>query len=228
MGSQTRWAGFLPVCAWVNEFKSAIQVYDSAPPEGCVQNEDGSAYRDHSLEDGEWIDVGHLDAVLRPIGPFISTMEATKKVTVSLVLPMVGLLMKALDKDTPVVVKDYSNLSELRSFQVKVRPCHAPPFLFSKSSSFALTLNAIGIDNALQTCCTFDCMPCLQGEELMSTAFKVRKELLFENKKRFMEGERVGHMEDLLVSTILDPRYLSVFLSAFLLVSDMLPLAGSN
>ncbi len=26
-----------------------------------------------------------------------------------------------------------------------------------------------------------------------------------ENKKRFMEGERIGHMEDLLVSTILDP-----------------------
>ena len=32
-----------------------------------------------------------------------------------------------------------------------------------------------------------------------------RKQLLMENKKRFMEGERIGHMEDLLVSTILDP-----------------------
>jgi hypothetical protein len=47
----------------------------------------------------------------------------------------------------------------------------------------------------------------VQGSDLVSVADKLRSQLLFENKKRFMEGERVGHMEDLLVSTILDPRY---------------------
>ena len=48
----------------------------------------------------------------------------------------------------------------------------------------------------------------VQGSDLVSVVDKLlRSQLLFENKKRFMEGERVGHMEDLLVSTILDPRY---------------------
>lgn len=41
----------------------------------------------------------------------------------------------------------------------------------------------------------------------MSIAEQCRKQLYLENKKRFMEGEREGHMEDLLVSTILDPRF---------------------
>ena len=42
---------------------------------------------------------------------------------------------------------------------------------------------------------------------MMSVPEQARKQLFMENKKRFMEGERIGHMEDLLVSTILDPRY---------------------
>jgi len=46
-----------------------------------------------------------------------------------------------------------------------------------------------------------------QGNEIMSMPEQARKQLLMENKKRFMEGERIGHMEDLLVSTILDPWY---------------------
>ena len=46
-----------------------------------------------------------------------------------------------------------------------------------------------------------------QGNEMMSVPEQARKQLLMENKKRFMQGERIGHMEDLLVSTISDPRY---------------------
>ena len=119
--SKTRWAGFLPVCAWVNEFKVAIQLYDESPAEGCVENEDGTVYNDHCLEEGQWVDVAQLDAVLRPVGPFIETMEATKKIIVSLVLPMVGLLLKALDPSIPVVVKDYSDIKKPTNVVVNVR-----------------------------------------------------------------------------------------------------------
>ena len=41
----------------------------------------------------------------------------------------------------------------------------------------------------------------------MSLPEQPTKQLFMENKKSFMEGERIRHMEDLLVSTILDPRY---------------------
>ena len=108
------------------------------------------------------------DGVLRPVGPFISTLEATKKITISLVLPMVGLLFKALHPDSPVVVRDCSDLSKPTNLMVR-------------------------------------------GNELVSVAEKLRSQLLLENKKRFMEGERIGHMEDLLVSTILDPRWMYCF-----------------
>ena len=51
------------------------------------------------------------DGVLRPIGSFISTMEASKVVTVSLVLPMIGLLLRALDRSRPILCYDYEDLS---------------------------------------------------------------------------------------------------------------------
>ncbi len=58
--SKTRWAGFLPVCAWVNEFKVPIQRYDECPAENCVENNDGTVYIDHRLSEGQWVDVAHL------------------------------------------------------------------------------------------------------------------------------------------------------------------------
>lgn len=164
MGAATRWAGFLPMVEWVNEFKAGILSYNVSPAQNTVANDDGSEYKEHLMEDYEWVEVAQMDGVLRPVGPFISTLEATKKITISLVLPMVGLLMKALHPLSPVLVRDYSDI---------VKP---------------VTVT-------------------VQGSDLVSVVDKLRSQLLFENKKRFMEGERVGHMEDLLVSTILDPRY---------------------
>ena len=148
----------------MNELKAGILSYDVSPAQNTVANDDGSEYKEHLMEDYEWVEVAQMDGVLRPVGPFISTLEATKKITISLVLPMVGLLMKALHPLSPALVRDYSDI---------VKP---------------VTVT-------------------VQGSDLVSVADKLRSQLLFENKKRFMEGERVGHMEDLLVSTILDPRY---------------------
>jgi hypothetical protein len=47
----------------------------------------------------------------------------------------------------------------------------------------------------------------LQGSELCSNSDALRKELHAQLKRRLIENERVGHMEDLLICTLLDPRY---------------------
>lgn len=73
------------------------------------------------------------------MGPFIETLEATKKVTVSLVLPMVGLLMKALDPATPIQVKDYSDINNPVTIQVNVRlllDLNLPIHLLTSSALF--------------------------------------------------------------------------------------------
>ena len=45
------------------------------------------------------------------------------------------------------------------------------------------------------------------GIELCSNSDALRKELNAQLKRRLIDNERVGHMEDLLISTLLDPRY---------------------
>ena len=47
--------------------------------------------------------------MLRPMGPFISTMEATHSITISLVLPMVGQLLKATNPSSNVMLLDYGD-----------------------------------------------------------------------------------------------------------------------
>ena len=50
--------------------------------------------------------------MLRPIGSFITTMEATKHVTISLVLPVVGLMLRSLDKTRPILCMDFFDMSK--------------------------------------------------------------------------------------------------------------------
>ena len=66
-----------------------------------------------------WCDL--QDAALRHVGPFIQTMETTTRVTISLTLPMIGLLLKALSPETPIVVKDYSDINKPVNVVVNVR-----------------------------------------------------------------------------------------------------------
>ena len=52
-------------------------------------------------------------------------MEATKTVTVSLVLPMIGLLLRALDHSRPILCYDYDDLSSTpEKHVVKVCICY--------------------------------------------------------------------------------------------------------
>lgn len=46
-----------------------------------------------------------------------------------------------------------------------------------------------------------------QGNNVNPIVHKVQKKLRLEITRRFVTGEREGHMEDLLIATFLDPRF---------------------
>ena len=104
--SETRWAGILPQIAWINEHNDVLALYERKPAKGCVHLDDGTTFDNHVFTEYEWHSIGDLDAALRPCGPFISTMEATERVTCSLVLPMVHAILHATSPD--VVVRRYN------------------------------------------------------------------------------------------------------------------------
>ena len=54
------------------------------------------------------------------MGPFISTMEATQTITISLVLPMVGQLLKATNPSSKVMLLDYGD-DPTNATQIKMK-----------------------------------------------------------------------------------------------------------
>ena len=60
------------------------------------------------------------DVVLRPFTSYIATMEATQSVTSSLVLPMTGHLLKALEESTPVILYDHEDPTKCLQIKMKV------------------------------------------------------------------------------------------------------------
>ncbi len=55
---------------------------------------------------------------------FIQTMEATQKVTISLVLPMVCLCLKAIHPTSPLAIKDFCTLANPSKMVIQVRVVH--------------------------------------------------------------------------------------------------------
>ncbi len=62
--------------------------------------------------------VGELDAVVRPCGAFISIMEATERVTMSLVIPTALTILHASSRHVPVEVFQYVS-GEFTSIHMK-------------------------------------------------------------------------------------------------------------
>jgi hypothetical protein len=94
----TRWADLLPQTAWMKEHRNVLEMYVEKPATNCVASDDGTTMQDHVIDEYEWCIIGELDATVRPVGPFISTMEATERVISSLVLPMNFGLLHATNK----------------------------------------------------------------------------------------------------------------------------------
>jgi hypothetical protein len=148
----------------MNEYREVIGLYEKKPALHCAVLDDGTAFNDHTLTEYEWIMIAELDAALRPCGPFISTMEATERVTMSLVIPMTLAILHATCRSTPIQVFEYSD-GELSNVDFKSHDILSPEVQ------------------------------------------EVRKLLYDTNNKKFHVEERVGHREDLLICTILDPRF---------------------
>jgi hypothetical protein len=148
----------------MNEHRDVLEMYVDKPATNCVASDDGTTMQDHIIDEYEWCMIGELDAVVRPVGPFISTMEATERVTSSLVLLMTSGLLHATNKLVPVLRLVYKHgvLHEERS---------------------------------------------VDHDDLCTEVQEVRNVLHNENIRRFRDGEREGHTEDLLICTILDPRF---------------------
>lgn len=57
--SKTRWAGYLPMLAWVNEYKLPLIEYKQ--PDNCVANDDGTEFTSHEIVgDDQWVQVSQL------------------------------------------------------------------------------------------------------------------------------------------------------------------------
>ena len=160
----TRWAGMLPQISWCNEHIDVLKKYRKDSAKDCAKLDDGTTFTDHLLEEYDWNLIADLNAVLRPVAPFISTLEATDKVTSSLVIPMVMALLHATSEGTPVLRYTYT-YGDLSSEEI------------------------------------------VNAEDLCPEVNAVRKILHSENKRRFVTEEKVGHWEDNLICTILDPRF---------------------
>jgi hypothetical protein len=88
----------------MNEFSSVLQLYKKGPAKNCAADDNGEVYEAKEfLNEYECIMVSQLDAALRPVGPFIATMEASEKVTCSLVIPMTLAIIHATSKDVPIL-----------------------------------------------------------------------------------------------------------------------------
>lgn len=163
IGAETRWAGILPQISWCSEMSSALTIYATNPAKDTATNDDGTTYMDWAFDADDFVDLMDLDACMRPVSSFIATMEAGKRVTSSLSLPMCLMIMEATKATTPVDVYKYEN------------------------GNFAILRK--------------------NGDELSMIAQEARRKLHNENNRRFLGEERVGHLEDLLICTILDPRF---------------------
>ena len=93
----------------MNEHREVICLYRKKPTLHCAVLDDDTAFNDHTLHEYDGIMIAELDAVLRAIGPFISTMEATKRVTISLVIPTTLAILHATCLTSPTQVFEYSN-----------------------------------------------------------------------------------------------------------------------
>ncbi len=69
------------------------------------------------LEEYDWLLIADLDAMLLPVGPFLSTLEATEKVTSSFVIPMVMAILNATSETTRVLRYTY-NFGKLSSKEI--------------------------------------------------------------------------------------------------------------
>ncbi|KAK3244783.1 hypothetical protein CYMTET_45618 [Cymbomonas tetramitiformis] len=91
--TRTGWGGACKQARWYFENQVAIQMYDVENPSKAattVANPDGSVYRAHQLAADDWNIVREAMYLLTYAKTAVDLLQHTKKVTVNLILPVVG------------------------------------------------------------------------------------------------------------------------------------------
>ena len=129
--------------------------------------------------------------VLQPLKTFIELMEQTKRPTISLVLPMVHKMLLLLEPSRTLHITDYETEADT---EIKV-------------SCTVLWTATCQCTAAMPLACLILLLCFFQGEDLHPSVCEVQTTLRSDLKRRFVTEEREGHMEDLLIATMLDPRF---------------------
>ena len=99
---KTRVSSSYDMALWFGANQAAVQLYDVAHPTTCASNNDGTVYRDHQLDLGEWSIVQQSPMVLEPLAWFNNILQGTQYVTISMVLPAVNLVIMKTKDDAMV------------------------------------------------------------------------------------------------------------------------------
>ncbi len=86
-----------------------LGLYERKLAKGCVALDDGATFDNYKFTEYEWLSIGDFEPALRPVGPFIVTMESTDRVTCSLALPMIYSILHATSSAVHVHRYVYDN-----------------------------------------------------------------------------------------------------------------------
>ncbi len=87
-GSVTRWGGIIDIYIWIGTRKQALRQYNQ--PADCVENDDGTSFKDHMLNDEQYLSAHHMASVLHHVKQLIATLEGSLYPTSNLVKHYVG------------------------------------------------------------------------------------------------------------------------------------------
>jgi hypothetical protein len=83
------------IWTWINE--QALRQYTEPPV--CVENDDGTSFKDHMLKDEQFLFAHRMAAVLQPVQQLIATLEGGNYPTSNLVKPYVGKMIDRLARE---------------------------------------------------------------------------------------------------------------------------------
>ena len=95
LGSVTKWGGMIDICIWIGTDEQALRQYNE--PADCVENDDGTSFKDHMLNDEHYLCAHHMAAALHHVQQLIATLEGGLYPTSILVKPYVGKMIDRLE-----------------------------------------------------------------------------------------------------------------------------------
>jgi len=84
----------IDVYIWIGTHEQALRQYNE--PADCVENDDGTSFKDHMLSDEQYVCAHHMAVVLHYVEQLIATLEGGLDPTSNLVKPYVGKMIDRL------------------------------------------------------------------------------------------------------------------------------------